>query len=271
MLLLPCAPLSAGYRAKVPTKIPTINLGTLDQQLIDKHIKRMTTRGRLEVKAALMRLGVFRPFIIRELRQRQLPNFLLYLPLAESSAKDSIVSSAGAAGLWQMMPATARAYGLRVDERVDERLHPQKSTQAALDLLQDLYGRYHDWALALAAYNCGTARVDRAIRRRGTTQYGKLRRDFPRQTRAYVPRFFAYVAVAQRPSAYHIKLDRKVATKPSRQAEPLPKNTKLKPWSRPSFSPPPPFSGPRAPLATNPPRPEAVFLPGRQRIFPAKG
>ncbi len=208
MLLLPCLPLEAGNRNTLNRAIPSINLGKIDQQLIDQHIQRMKTRGRLALKRALLRLELHRPMIHQQLRRRHLPNFLLYLPLVESNAVDTVVSGAGAAGLWQIMPSTARGYGLQVDEQTDERLDPRASTQVALRLLNDLYREYKDWPLALAAYNCGTARVDRAIRLAKSRRYARLRKFLPRQTRAYVPRFFAYVAIGQNPGAYGISVKR---------------------------------------------------------------
>lgn len=101
------------------------------------------------------RSGKYLPYIRQELSKHNMPADLQYIPVIESALREDAVSSAWAAGMWQFMPATARSYGLVVDEYIDERYDWQKSTDAALDYLQSLYARFGNWTDAIAAYNRG--------------------------------------------------------------------------------------------------------------------
>lgn len=117
------------------------------------------------------------------------PVALLAVARVESNFNPTALSSKGALGLWQLMPATARRYGLRVDARRDERLDAVKSTRAAARYLRDLHLQFEDWLLALAAYNAGGNAVERAVSRAGSNQFWELsrRKLLPAETRAYVP------------------------------------------------------------------------------------
>jgi membrane-bound lytic murein transglycosylase D len=87
------------------------------------------------------------------LKKNTIPDDFKYLPIAESALRDDVVSGAGAAGIWQFMPETAKRYNLRVDEQIDERYNFEKSTQAAILYIKDLYDIFGNWTLAAAAYN----------------------------------------------------------------------------------------------------------------------
>jgi membrane-bound lytic murein transglycosylase D len=106
------------------------------------------------------------------------------------------------------MPETAREYGLRVDWWVDERADPERSTRAAAAYLTDLYRHFQDWPLALAAYNGGPGRIDRALAASGTRTFWELSEltAIPRETRGYVPTFFAALIIASDPSNYGFRL-----------------------------------------------------------------
>jgi membrane-bound lytic murein transglycosylase D len=95
----------------------------------------------------------------------------------------------GARGLWQLMPNTARRYGLQVDDQVDERVDPLKSTHAAVHYLRDLYGMFHDWSLTLAAYNSGENRIQSLMYRTGIRRFTEMadKRLLPAETVQYVP------------------------------------------------------------------------------------
>lgn len=99
------------------------------------------------------RYPLYMPYIESELRKKWLPEDIKYLAIAESALRNDVVSSAGAAGIWQFMPETAKAYWLRVDKQIDERYHFEKSTQAALKYLAKLHNDFKDWPLSFAAYN----------------------------------------------------------------------------------------------------------------------
>ena len=143
--------------------------------------------------ARMMRMSEYYfPIFEEALGRYNLPYELRCVPIIESALNPMARSHAGAAGLWQFMPATAKLYGLEVNSLVDERMDVLKSTEAACRFLTNMYAIYHDWNLVIAAYNCGSGNVNKAIRRAG----GK--RDFwsiypylPRETRNYVPIFIA--------------------------------------------------------------------------------
>jgi len=121
-----------------------------------------------------------------------LPYELKYLSIIESALNTTIVSRMGAAGLWQLMIATGRMYGLEINSLVDERLSPVKATNAAAHFLKDLYSIYGDWNLVIASYNCGPGNVNKAIRRAGGKRdYWAIYPYLPRETRGYVPIFIA--------------------------------------------------------------------------------
>jgi len=133
-------------------------------------------------------------FLVEEVERRELPIELALLPLVESALNPFAVSPQRAAGLWQIMPATADYLGMRRDWWFDARLDLRDATRFALDYLEALHGEFdEDWLLALAAYNAGKGRVRKAVRRnleRGRpTDYWSL--ELPRETRAYVPRLIA--------------------------------------------------------------------------------
>lgn len=102
------------------------------------------------------RLPLFKPMIEKKLKAAGVPTDIFYLVLAESALRETAVSSAGAAGLWQFMPATAKGYKLRVDEFIDERFNTEKATDAAIKYLKKAYDKFWNWTLAMAAYNRGT-------------------------------------------------------------------------------------------------------------------
>jgi membrane-bound lytic murein transglycosylase D len=110
----------------------------------------------------------------------------------------------GAKGMWQFMAGTARRYGLRVDQWIDERLDPEKSTIAAAAYLRDLYNMFGSWALAQAAYNAGEVKVSRAIRATGSSDFWTLAKTnhLRMETRDFVPAIHAATLIAQDPGRY---------------------------------------------------------------------
>ncbi|HDO27708.1 MAG TPA: LysM peptidoglycan-binding domain-containing protein [Bacteroidetes bacterium] len=135
---------------------------------------------------------IYFPMIEEELDKYDIPLEIKYLAVVESALNPAAGSRAGAKGLWQFMYGTGKVYGLKVTSLVDDRFDPYKSTIAACEHLTDLYDIYHDWSLALAAYNSGAGNVNRAIRRAGGTKnYWAVWPFLPRETRGYVPAFIA--------------------------------------------------------------------------------
>ncbi len=144
-------------------------------------------------------------------REFGIPTELMYLSLVESGFNPRAYSRARASGPWQFMKATGRMYQLKVNWYVDERRDPIKSTVAAAHHLRDLYDRFGSWPLALAAYNAGSGKISRAIRKTKTRDFWKIRRTWyiRRETKEYVPRFIAATLIAKNPTAYGFQLPSK--------------------------------------------------------------
>ena len=155
------------------------------------------TRGRKTWEAWHRRSGRYRDVIVPILQEAGLPEDLFYLSMIESGFNPRAYSRARAAGLWQFMRSTGRLEGLRIDNWVDERRDPVKSTHAAVQHLSSLYQEFGDWRLAAAAYNSGRGRVRRAIEKAGTEDFWDL--DLPRETRNYVPLLMAAAVIAKDP------------------------------------------------------------------------
>jgi membrane-bound lytic murein transglycosylase D len=167
---------------------------------------------RAEMARVIERSWYFVPMMRQVFREEGLPEDLVYLPVIESGYLTSALSPKRAAGPWQFMAATGKLYGLDNDWWYDERRDPEKSTRAAARHLKILYQIFHDWNLALAAYNAGDGRIRRAIREGGGSRdYWDLsaRSDgkhplIPAETRNYVPKYFAALTVIRFPRLFGI-------------------------------------------------------------------
>lgn len=166
------------------------------------------TRGRSSFSRYLMRMGRYVDFVDRELAARGMPPSLRYLPIVEAGYFPPAVSPAGAGGLWQFMPPTARWLGLEVGTLVDERLDPYAATPVALEYLLSLNDQFGSWFLTLAAYNSGPGRVERIIKqhgggdRRDDALFWKIRDRLPQETRDFIPKFLATARVANAPADF---------------------------------------------------------------------
>ncbi|MDR1872276.1 MAG: lytic transglycosylase domain-containing protein [Deltaproteobacteria bacterium] len=175
-------------------------------------LDRPAVRERLEAEFLLAahhpaQIGLWRrrakryfPAIEAALKASGLPDDLKYLAVAESDLRPTVFSPAGAAGIWQFIPSTARRYGLAVNKKEDQRLLAEPVLGAGLKYLKVLRDRFGDWALAMAAYNAGEARIGRAIKDQGFNDYYELR--LPRETERYVYRIAAIKAILSEPLAY---------------------------------------------------------------------
>jgi membrane-bound lytic murein transglycosylase D len=168
---------------------------------------RNNPRGRSMVASWIKRSGRYSASIRRVLAEQGLPEDILWLALVESGFDPTIVSPAGAAGLWQFMPEGARIYGLTIDRWIDERLDPERATVAAARYLADLRQRFGGWELAFAAYNMGYGGLLASIRKYNTNDYWELARfeaGIPYETALYVPKIVAMAIVARNRAVFGV-------------------------------------------------------------------
>jgi membrane-bound lytic murein transglycosylase D len=163
-------------------------------------------QGRLRewFQEALSRGQRYLPHIRKVFAEEGIPQDLAYVALVESAFKTTAYSRAKAKGVWQFVGATGKRYGLTVDWWVDERSDPEKATRAAALYLKDLFDLFGDWNLALAGYNAGEGKVQRAMARYRTDDFWKLRRTrgLRRETKNYVPLIHAAIVLAKAPERY---------------------------------------------------------------------
>ena len=163
------------------------------------------------ISEGLQRGAQYLPMIQEEFRDQGLPLDLAYIPLIESAFKNTARSRAKAQGMWQFMSYTGREHGLTLNWYVDERSDPEKATKAAAQYLKTLGRMFEkDWHLAMASYNGGPGRVQRAIRRSGKNDFWALTatsRYLPRETREYVPMILAAIVIAKNPSQYGFQIE----------------------------------------------------------------
>ena len=163
-------------------------LNDITRGYIDKYANKM----KRSIGVMLASMNFYRPIFEDALERYGLPYELEYLPVIESALRPTATSPVGAAGLWQFMPSTGKHYGLQINTLVDERRDPVKSTDAACRFLSDLYNRFGDWSLAIAAYNCGEGAVQKALARSGGKEgksFWDIYNYLPKETRGYVPAF----------------------------------------------------------------------------------
>jgi membrane-bound lytic murein transglycosylase D len=160
------------------------------------------------IQRALDRMGEFIGPFQETFRRHGIPEDLAYLPIIESGFRVDATSRARARGAWQFMASTARLFGLRVDWQVDERFDPFKAADAAARFLKRLYEEYNDWYIALACYNGGPRRVERAMRALQTADFFTINRSrhIRRETKNYVPAFLASLLIARSPAEYGFTL-----------------------------------------------------------------
>ena len=189
----PTAPTSLEIKNKMLGKAGVFDLRFTEEMRYD--IESYTIRGKKTTQKIIGRAQIYFPIIENYLQAYNLPNELKYITVIESALDPNARSSAGAVGLWQLMPATARRYGLIINSQVDERRDPHKSTQAALKYLTFLHGLLGDWTLATAAYNCGGGGVQKAMRLGRGNDFWSIKAHFPRQTQHYINRLACAVYV----------------------------------------------------------------------------
>ena len=159
-------------------------------------------KARSSVEKWLVRAKLYLPNVRKVLKEKGLPEDLAYLPFVESGYNPNAYSHAGAGGMWQFIPSTGKHFGLNVDWWVDERRNPIMATEAAAEYLNELHTMFNDWSLALAAYNCGEAKIDKCVKSTGSCNIFELscnndslndKARLKNETLIYVPRFIALV------------------------------------------------------------------------------
>jgi membrane-bound lytic murein transglycosylase D len=179
------------------------------------YVELFQTRLRDFLADGLQRGSQYLPMIQSVFRAEGLPLDLAYVPLIESAFKPTALSRAKARGVWQFMRGTALENGLQADWYVDERADPEKATVAAARYLKTLYGMFGDWHLAMASYNGGPGRVQRALSRSRRDDFWSVSastRFLPRETREYVPMILAAIIIARNPAQYGFDVSPVVAT-----------------------------------------------------------
>ena len=190
--------------------IPNSSLLTpsvLEQPLTQYYITQYSSTGGIAwLSAVLERGNLYLPFIRGEIKRRNLPPELAYLPVIESGFQTTARSRSGAVGLWQFMMNSISPFDIKVNDIVDERRDIQKSTSGALQKLEDNYKTLGNWELALAAYNAGLGAVSRAVQRTNVRDYWELckKNEFKSETLNYVPKFLAAAYILSQPRRFGI-------------------------------------------------------------------
>lgn len=182
-------------------RVPLDEMDTRER--FDRELLSISFRHSMTIHTIKLTKRYF-PLMDEILKKHDMPLDFKYLAVTESNLRNA-TSPAGARGIWQFMPATAKSYGLRVDKEIDERLNFYKTTEAACKLLKRLKNKFGTWALAAAAYNCGEGRVsERLNAQKGKTYYDIV---LPEETMRYLPRIFASKVVLEDPAAVGFKFE----------------------------------------------------------------
>jgi membrane-bound lytic murein transglycosylase D len=184
----------------------------IQNKYVEREIRRFQENHDANVFFAnsFRRSARYRARIEKRLREEGIPAEIAWLPLIESGFNPKAYSPAAAAGMWQFIASTGYNYGLKRDIWVDDRLDPEKSTEAAILYLKDLHEMFGDWLTALAAYNCGEYRVLNTIKRQQSQyldSFWDLFEELPQETRDYVPRFIATLMIVQDPVKYGFNVE----------------------------------------------------------------
>ncbi len=175
---------------------------------IKKYLYYYAVKHRKFTQEAFNRGVYFIPMIKKIFKEYNLPEELAYLPVIESGFNPFATSRTGAAGIWQFVPSTAKRFGLKVNSKVDERRDPYKSTHAAAKYLKYLYNYLKRWDLAIAAYNCGEGCIKNKLSK-PSNDFWDIKYKLPKQTREYVPRFYAIALIVRKPEKYGIYVEGK--------------------------------------------------------------
>jgi membrane-bound lytic murein transglycosylase D len=203
----PAPEVATAVRADLATTSHDIPIPLNDRVL--RFVEIFQGRLRPFLTEGLARGAAYLPMIHAVFREEGLPLDLGFVPLVESAFKTTALSRASARGVWQFMRPTGKEYGLRSDWYIDERADPEKATRAAAKYLKALHRMFGDWHLAIASYNGGPGRVQRAVKRTGIDDFWELTdssKHLPRETRDYVPMILAAAIIARNPAQYGFEI-----------------------------------------------------------------
>jgi len=211
----PLKPNNIRFKKRTKTTVAKIKFTPIDQKpkfdvpvTYNKKVKKWVLYFQKNGKHWFeSRLGIsskYLPMMQRILSRRDMPNDLAYIAMIESGFSAKATSHAQAVGYWQFIKPTANQYGLRTNWWIDERRDFKKSTLAATSYLSDLYKKFGSWYLTASAYNMGETRLRRLIKKYRTRNFWVLSqfKDFPRETREYIPKLIATMLIAKSPKLY---------------------------------------------------------------------
>ncbi len=181
----------------------------IEEDVLDQ-VKRFIGKRKDHALELLHRTEMYFPLIDKIFAEYDLPTELKFLTIVESSLVLNAKSNAGAAGLWQLMPSTARILDLRVDDKVDQRLDPVVSTHAAARYFKNLFEMFNDWSLVLAAYNCGEYKIKGILQSTGASDFWAIKKYLPRQTQLFVPAFIGASYMMQYHPEHDLILDTEI-------------------------------------------------------------
>ena len=168
-------------------------------------VDHFSNSGRWTASRWIRSSGKYRNLIRNEFNKANLPQDLLYMAMIESGFDPTAESHAAAVGVWQFIPETAIEYGLIINDTIDERRDPIRSTQAAIAYLSKLNKEFGgNWHLAMASYNAGERRIYRAVSERGTINYWELRDTLAEETQFYVPKILALAILDKYPDLFGV-------------------------------------------------------------------
>jgi membrane-bound lytic murein transglycosylase D len=187
-----------------PKIVEDFSYNELAVNAVQKHILVFSEKIKERFSLYLVRSGRYLDMMKEILKERNVPEEIVFLPLIESGFNPLAYSRARAVGYWQFIASTARKYGLEINWWKDERRDPVKSTRAAANYLKDLYDMFGSWNLAMAAYNAGEGKISRALNRTRSYDYWDLLKtnQIKRETKEYVPKFIAASLIANRPEDF---------------------------------------------------------------------
>ena len=187
-----------------PSIVSDYSSNAVAVRAVERNITLFTERIKERFSLWLSRSGKYMEMMKEILKEENIPEEIVFIPLIESGFSPHACSTARAVGYWQFIASTARKYGLKINWWTDERRDPVKSTVAAANYFKDLYGMFGSWNLAMAAYNAGEGKILRAINRTNSDDYWSLLETsyIRRETKDYVPKFIAASLIANSPEEF---------------------------------------------------------------------